>query len=61
MKLNRQSIDLISSPLLLDWKIESIHLSSKFVNRMQSINDGKMNSIKFSWIKNHLLHSQKLG
>lgn len=47
MMLNLQMIDRRSSPLLLDWKIDSIHLSYKFVNNIQSIKDGRMNKIKF--------------
>jgi hypothetical protein len=43
-------MDLISNPLLFDWKIDSIHLSSKLVKSMQNINDGRMNKIKFYFV-----------
>lgn len=47
MILNLQIIVLKSKELLWDWKIDNIQRNYRLVKRMQSINDGKMNKIKF--------------
>lgn len=47
MILNLQIIVLKSKELLLDWKIDNIQRNYRLVNRMQSMNDGKINKIKF--------------
>lgn len=47
MILNLHITDLISRALLLDWKIDNIHLNSRFVKRMHNMKEGRMNRIRF--------------
>lgn len=68
MILNLQIIVLKSKELLWDWKIDNIQRNYRLVKRMQSINDGKMNKIKFyqfvkAWIKQtrHKIESQSVA
>ncbi len=42
---------LKSTLTLPDWKIDSIHRNYKLVNRIQSINDGRMNRMRFYFVK----------